>query len=179
MTEALQSLELSLLRALESLHGCAALDGFFIAVSALGNGGTVFIAACLVLLCLRRTRVLGCAGLTALALDGLAVNLILKPLIARARPYALQQFSLLIPPPNDFSFPSGHTAAAFAFAFAMRPAAKLWHAALAFACLTGFSRLYLTVHFPTDVLCGALCGALCGRAALFLFKKALGRDIMI
>ncbi len=180
MTQGLAQLEMAVLRALEGLHGNALLDGFMLLISRLGNGGLLFIALALGLLCIRRTRCLGGACATALALDVLTVNVLLKPLAARARPFAGGAFELLLPPPGDYSFPSGHTAAAFTFAFALAPAGKKWmSAAIAFACIMGFSRMYLTVHFPTDVLCGALVGALCGRVSLFLWKKALGHDIMI
>lgn len=180
MTQGLAQLEMAVLRALEGLHGNALLDGAMLLISRLGNGGLLFIALTLLLLCVRRTRSLGGVCATALALDVLTVNVFLKPLAARARPFADGVFELLLPPPGDYSFPSGHTAAAFAFAFALAPAGKKWTgAAIAFACVMGFSRMYLTVHFPTDVLCGALVGALCGRVSLFLWKKALGHDIMI
>ena len=180
MTQELARLELAVLEALQSLHGSALLDNVMLFISWLGNGGLLFIALTLGLLCVRRTRCLGGVCATALALDVLVVNVLLKPLAARARPFAGGAFELLLPPPGDYSFPSGHTAAAFAFAFALAPVGKKWTAAaVALGCVMGFSRMYLTVHFPTDVLCGALVGALCGRASLFLWKKALGHDIMI
>lgn len=179
MIEWLTRAELAVLGWFYALQGNPVLDGLMLFVSWLGNGGRLFIALSLLMLCVRRTRALGGVCCTALALDGLVVNLALKPLVARARPFADGAFALLLAPPGDFSFPSGHTAAAFAFAFALAPAGKKWSAAaIAFAALMGVSRMYLTVHFPTDVLCGAVVGALCGRAALFLWKKALGHDIM-
>ena len=177
--QALGQLEMAVLEWLYALHGNAFFDGLMLFVSWLGNGGMIFIALSVVMLCIRRTRILGGICGTALALDALVVNAALKPLVARARPFADGVFELLLEAPTDYSFPSGHTAAAFAFAFALAPAGKKWSAAaIAFACLTGFSRMYLTVHCPMDVLCGAVIGALCGRAALFLWKKALRRDII-
>lgn len=179
MTEALARAEMGILDFFYGLHGFAPLDGLMLLVSRLGNGGMLFIAASLLMLCIRRTRRLGGVCATALALDALLVNGVIKPLAARARPFADGAFALLLPAPTDFSFPSGHTAAAFAFAFALAPAGKRWQgAAIAFACVMGLSRLYLTVHFPTDVLFGALFGALCGKAALFLWKKVSKCDII-
>ena len=172
--------EAAVLKGLEALHGNRLLDGAMLFVSWLGNSGLLFIALALLMLCFKRLRALGGVCCTALALDALLVNVLLKPLVARERPFATGAFTLLLLPPGDYSFPSGHTAAAFAFAAALAPAGKKWSAAaLLFACLMGFSRMYLSVHFPTDVLCGALCGALCGRAALFLWQKARGHDIML
>lgn len=172
-------METAILDFFYSIQGFAPLDGLMLLLSRLGNGGLVFIVMSLALLCVPRTRRLGGVCATALALDVLLVNVMIKPLVARARPFADGAFELLLPAPGDFSFPSGHTAAAFAFALALAPAGRKWQgAAIAFACLMGLSRLYLTVHFPTDVLFGALFGALCGKAALFLWKKVGKRDII-
>ena len=78
----------------------------------------------------------------------------------------------LVRKPGDFSFPSGHTAAAMAAAVALIPAGKrVFYPMLALACVMGFSRLYFMVHYPTDVLAGAVCGALCGWAALSLLRR--------
>ena len=136
MTQGLARLEMAVLEALQSLHGGALLDGFMLFVSRLGNGGFLFIALALGLLCIRRTRSLGGACATALALDVLTVNVLLKPLAARARPFDGGAFELLLPPPGDYSFPSGHTAAAFAFAFALAPAGKKWMLRLCRAALS-------------------------------------------
>ena len=179
MTEAVSRVEMAILGFFHSIQGFAPLDGLMLLISRLGNAGVIFIVMSLALLCVPRTRRLGGVCATALALDALLVNLMIKPFVARARPFTDGAFELLLPAPSDFSFPSGHTAAAFAFAFALAPAGKKWQgAAIAFACAMGLSRLYLMVHFPTDVLFGALFGALCGKAALFLWKKAGKRDIL-
>ena len=97
----------------------------------------------------------------------------LKPLAGRTRPYDLGvPLEILVRKPGDFSFPSGHTAAAMAAAVALIPAGKrVFYPMLALACVMGFSRLYFMVHYPTDVLAGAVCGALCGWAALSLLRR--------
>ena len=99
-----------------------------------------------------------------LALDLLFCNLALKPLIGRVRPFAVNPtVSLLIPPPVDASFPSGHTAASFASVAALKTAnSRLWKPALALAVVIALSRLYLYAHWPTDILGGAAVGALAG-----------------
>ena len=103
----------------------------------------------------------------ALVLDLVCCNLLLKPLIGRVRPFVVNPaVELLVSPPLDASFPSGHTAASFAAVFALRGSGNpLWKPALAVAVLIAFSRLYLYVHWPSDVLGGALLGAFLGWAA--------------
>ena len=83
---------------------------------------------------------------------------------------------LLIPPPGDASFPSGHTAASFAAVFALKASGSpLWKPALVLAVLIAFSRLYLYVHWPSDVLGGALLGAAVGWAGAKLAAAAAER----
>ena len=133
-------------------------------ISALGNGGAVWIALALVLLCMKRTRRLGACVALALLLDLLSCNLILKPLVGRLRPFEVEPTLVpLIKLPTDASFPSGHTAASFAAVSALFfGKSRLYIPALVLACAIAFSRLYLLVHFPTDVLCGAVLGIACG-----------------
>ena len=138
-------------------------DGWMRAVTALGDHGAVWIALGVALLLFRRTRLTGAAILLALTLVALVGNMGLKPLFDRLRPCDIMGFTLLPACPPDPSFPSGHTAASFA------SAAVLWlrrsaffRPALVLAALIAFSRLYLFVHFPTDVMAGILLG-LCLR----------------
>ena len=83
---------------------------------------------------------------------------------------------LLIPPPGDASFPSGHTAASFAAVFALKASGSpLWKPALLWALLIAFSRLYLYVHWPSDVLGGAVLGAVVGWLGAKLAAAAADR----
>jgi undecaprenyl-diphosphatase len=94
-------------------------------------------------------------------------NMTLKPLIARPRPYSyFPEMTLLIAPLSDFSFPSGHTFASFASATALYLHHKrLGIAAYILAAVIAFTRLYLYVHFPSDVLAGLLLGIVSGWVA--------------
>lgn len=102
----------------------------------------------------------------ALILDLICCNIVLKPLVGRVRPFLVNTaVELLTAPPADASFPSGHTAASFAAVFALRASGSpLWKPALVLAAGIAFSRLYLYVHWPTDVLGGILVGAAAGWA---------------
>lgn len=152
------------------------LDNIMIFVSALGDGGFIWIALGLLFLFMGRKHKIwqkrGLFLLLSLAANALVCNLLLKPLVARTRPYDLLGYDILIPPVEDASFPSGHTSASFAAATAIYAMDKKWGmAAYAFAALMGFSRLYLGVHFPTDVLAGAVIGVLMAKAAQRFFRK--------
>ncbi|WP_040196571.1 phosphatase PAP2 family protein [Candidatus Soleaferrea massiliensis] len=115
-----------------------------------------------VLLCIRRTRKYGLICLAAVAVTGL-VNLGIKELVARPRPFISHDLPPLILPPVGYSFPSGHTQQAFTVATVLLFAnKKLGVIAMAVASLVGFSRMYVGVHYPTDVLVGALLGIAIG-----------------
>lgn len=133
-------------------------------ISSLGDAGLIWIALSILLLLFPKTRKTGLASGIALLFMLITGNMILKPLVARLRPFTVNTaVELLIPPPTDFSFPSGHTYASFASASAIfRNNRKIGIPALILASLIAFSRLYLYVHYPTDVLFGILFGILAG-----------------
>ena len=106
-------------------------------------------------------------------IDLLLCNVLLKNLVARTRPYDVNTgIQLLVAKLRDYSFPSGHTAASFASATALYFAGekKLWKPALVLACLIAVSRLYLYVHYPTDVLGGVVIGIIAGYLGYRLVK---------
>ncbi len=162
----------------ENLHGSRAVSEIFKCITFLGNTGWFWIALALVLLIFKRTRKVGVAMAIALVLDILLVNVTIKPLVGRIRPYeidtALKDFilSINLELPDDASFPSGHSGISFAGAMVLLFAyKKKGIAAVVLATLIALSRIYLCVHFPTDVLAGALIGSLCAVASYFTLKK--------
>lgn len=151
------------------------LDAFFPVITHLGAAGLLWIILAVVLLCVPGQRVYGVQVALALLFSLLICNLILKNAVGRIRPYELAGITeLLVDPPWDASFPSGHTSAGIASATVLLlNRHRLRWAALVVAVLIALSRLYLYVHFPTDVLAGALIGILCGVLAAVSWRKLL------
>jgi undecaprenyl-diphosphatase len=116
----------------------------------------------------KRTRRIGLACAAAMILNLIATNIALKNIIQRIRPYeVINSLNILIEAQHDFSFPSGHTACSFAAAWALWKTAPRSYSvpALILAALISFSRLYVGVHFPTDILGGLIVGILCAEVA--------------
>ncbi len=136
------------------------LTGILVFFSLIGNSGLVWIATGLVLLIPKRTRLGGLYLLTCLLGAYLLNDVLIKPLVARVRPYeTISALEILVAPLSSFSFPSGHTNSSFAAAYALT-AAFGKKGALAYlpALLIALSRCYVGVHYPTDVLAGAMVG---------------------
>lgn len=174
--EWLQSLDIQLLLWLREVCQTPILNQPMIWISALGNCGAIWLAIALIFILLGNRknpwRRWGVTLLLCLGGCALVCNLILKPWVGRIRPYDLLGFQLLIPPLSDFSFPSGHTSASFAAAATLCTMNKRWGvAALIFGGLMGFSRLYLGVHFPSDVFMGALIGWFVAKFVIYLQMK--------
>lgn len=169
MPAALQQVDEAVLRWIADCLRTPLLDGFMIFYTGLGDAGRLFIALALLMLLFRRTCRAGGTALTAMMFGLIVTNLTIKPFVGRARPWVVMEgFAALVGSGDANSFPSGHTCAAFAFASALcavLPQRWAKGLALAAAVLMGFSRLYVGVHFPSDVLVGAAIGALCGLLA--------------
>lgn len=170
----LQGLDSGLLFLIREHLATPLLDSILLFCTTLGNKGAIWLLLGVGLLFSKKHRKAGFAVLLALVFCFFVGNLGLKPLLARARPCWLYfDVPLLLPVPQDFSFPSGHTMASFAAACALLLLdRRLGIPALVLAAVIGFSRLYLFVHFPTDVLAGALLGLLFGAAAVRVVKWA-------
>ena len=134
------------------------MDGF---ITRLGDAGIIWIALAIILLIPKKTRRAGIAALIALAVGALITNAALKNIVERIRPYeTIPGLVRLIEAQPDFSFPSGHSCASFAAAFALFKTLpgkrKIWKIlCIILAALIAFSRLYVGVHYPSDVLAGS------------------------
>ena len=166
------SFELSFLNFLQSLHS-PFLNQIMIFFTNLGNQGFIWVCLTLILLIIPKTRKIGGVLLIALIIDTFVCNICLKNIFMRPRPCTLNPtIKLLISKPTDYSFPSGHTAASFTIVSALYllNQKKLFAISLVLACLISFSRMYLYVHYPSDILGGILVGIICGITGYYLFQ---------
>lgn len=167
------SLDWTILQALRAMTVCPALDFLMPRITALGNAGAIWLVAALAMLCSKKYRRYGVMLLAGLILALLAGNIFLKNFFARPRPCWLDEtVPLLIARPSDYSFPSGHTMAAAIGATVLTAADRRFGwAAIPLAVLIAFSRMYLYVHFPSDILAGALLGVAIGVLVLRVGRK--------
>ncbi len=180
MIEAITNFDLAVLEAIQNIK-CGFLDFTVPLITKLGDGGIFWIALAVIFLIPKKTRKMGLAMGFALIFGLIVGNITLKPLIGRIRPYNLAGYEdmlagLLVEPLKDFSFPSGHTLASFEGATAIFVFnKKLGIPALILASLVALSRLYLFVHYPTDVLAGLILGIAFGILGAMLSRFIFGK----
>ena len=148
-------------------------------ITYLGNAGAVWIALALVFLLWRPYRRVGVTAVVAMLFSFIFNNLLLKNLVSRIRPYeVIDGLTLLVAPATDFSFPSGHSATSFAAAVVF---VKLlgWRKGVWFLLLAlciSLSRLYVGIHYPTDVLFGIASGTLMGMLGVWAAGRFFGPE---
>ena len=175
--EWIQQLDLSILLFIQEHLRFAWMNGFWEFITHFGDGGIFWILLTLALMIPKKTRKAGIIAACSLLLGALITNVTLKPLVDRVRPY---NYSDAIIPlgriPVEASFPSGHTCASFACALIyVRMLPKKYGVPLiVLATLIALSRLYLGVHFPTDVL-GGFLAALFSSAVIYAVYQHLER----
>ena len=169
----LQNIDFAILDFIRKYFTCGFLDMIMPIITTLGNAGVLWIVVAVVCLLNKKTRKCGIMMVVALLFSLLIGNIILKPLVARTRPFDINtDIILLIKKPLDFSFPSGHSMASFAAATIIYYNNKKYGIfSLILAGLIAFSRLYLYVHFPSDVIAGILIGSLIGWLTIQIFKR--------
>lgn len=150
------------------------LTPWVIRLTRLGNMGIIWIVISILLLFPRKTRRAGILSLLALLGSLCITNFFLKNYVARVRPYeVVNGLNCLVAKAKDWSFPSGHASAAFASAVVIyknRPK-RLGVPCMILAFLISLSRLYVGIHYPSDVICGAIIGALIGLILFWLFGE--------
>ncbi len=151
-------------------------------ITLFSEGGFFWIGLCVLFLIFKKTRKIGIVMAIAIIVNALLVNVCIKNVVARVRPYdAFDDIIRLIEIQKDYSFPSGHTSVAFSSVMAMQLAVEKKQkryviVAWILACCIGFSRLYLGVHYPSDVLGGALIGTMSALIAYWIVKKWIIKD---
>lgn len=166
--------ELNILDFIQEHLRCGFLDKVLPVITKLGDAGIFWIIVAIVLIIFKKTRKMGIMTGLALLLGLLIGNLTLKPLIARVRPYDMPgvNIDLLVERLSDKSFPSGHTLASFEAAVVLLINDKRFGIpAIVLATVIALSRLYLYVHYPTDVLAGIVLGVLIAFASCFIVNK--------
>lgn len=148
-------------------------------LTTLGDHGMLWIGVALLLVLVKRTRPIGATAGASLAINALLVNVFLKNIVARTRPYeVIDGLTRLVGEQSDFSFPSGHTSSAFSVAvvmFMLMPK-KYGVPALIVATLIAYSRLYVGVHYPSDVIGGLIVGILAAVICVAIYKKIEKRN---
>ncbi|MBQ6348659.1 MAG: phosphatase PAP2 family protein [Clostridia bacterium] len=150
------------------------LDPIMKAITMLGDKGLIWILITLALLIARRTRKLGVMCAASMVFGLIVTNLIIKNWAARIRPYEMVQgLNCIVPLAKDWSFPSGHTTNSLACAWVLfrKAPRKFGVPALILAVLIAFSRLYVGIHYPTDVLGGAVIGLGSACLAMLLVPR--------
>lgn len=170
--EVIQDFDFSVLNGIQNALQCGFLDTVIPWLTHLGHG-VVWAIFGLIFLFIKKYRFNGICVISALIATVVLSEFIVKPLFLRERPYMLNpEFLLLIPEPSGTSFPSSHTSTSFASAlqfFGVNKKAGI--AALIFAAVVAFTRLYLYVHFPTDILGGIILGVCMGLAVIFAGRR--------
>lgn len=171
-------MEFNILYAINEMHN-PVLDKIMVGITTLGDAGMIWIALGLILLFVKKTRKCGILMLVSIALGAVVGNVILKNVIARPRPCWIDpNISLLIPNPHDFSFPSGHTLASFEAAITIFLHNKKWGSlSLVLAALIAFSRMYLFVHFPTDIIGGIVLATIISIVVYYGYEKIKNRKL--
>ena len=159
----------------ENLRG--AMDGCWIFVTHLGDEGYLWIALGIVLLFWKKTRPIGITVLLSLLFDFLIINVTLKGLVARPRPFVINEaIAPLVGGVSPYrSFPSGHSGGSFAAMLALSKwvPKKIGIPAIILATMVAMSRLYVGVHYPTDILGGLVVGLVCSFAAYRIVKSVM------
>jgi len=149
------------------------LDTIMGLFSKLGSMGVIWIVIAIIFLCLPKLRALGITLLIGLLIELIVFDVALKLIVARARPFDAYDIFEVINKPTTFSFPSGHTTSSFIAAIIIfMKNKKMGSAAFVTASIIGFSRIYLCVHYPSDVLFGIIFGCLTGYLVFkFIYPK--------
>ena len=175
MTDFITNIDFSILYWIQDNLRNSFMDFVMPLFSNLQDGGLIWISIAVVMLFFKRTRYCGIAVLFAMGIDTLITEYGIKNVVCRVRPCNLvDDVNMLVEKPTSYSFPSNHSASAFAGAVAVMLTIKkkAWTIpAFVFSGIIAFSRMYVFVHFPSDVFAGILLGSTVAVLVCYLMKK--------
>ncbi|EKQ52288.1 MULTISPECIES: phosphatase PAP2 family protein [unclassified Clostridium] len=173
MLKGLENLDLGVLKFIHDISQNYIFDKIMPLITSLGNMGLIWIIIALILIFNKKYRDVGIMIIASLIVTSIIGEGILKNLIQRPRPFIdIPTAHLLISKPTSYSFPSGHTASSFtAVGIIFSTLRKFRIHAIILASLIAFSRMYLFVHYPSDILGGILLGIICSKIVLKVYKN--------
>lgn len=176
-------IDFSILYYIQEHLRCSFLDFLMPLFGFIQEGGMVWIVISIILICFKKTRYCGFAILLAMGIDTLITEFAIKNIVCRVRPCNIDfSIKMLVSRPDSYGFPSNHSASAFAAATALLVTLKKKRWAILgyiLATAIALSRLYVFVHFPSDVLVGAIVGSLIALLVCFLMKKTGFKEFFI
>lgn len=174
MWEYINLIDISILRFIREYFSSPLMDSIMIFITNLGDRGFIWIIIGIILLISKKYRKIGLAMLIALAVTSLIGEVFIKNIIQRPRAFTtFPDIEIIIKEPLSYSFPSGHTASSFAAAMVLGYYIKNWkYLFYFFAALVAFSRLYLFVHYPSDIIGGISLGVVCSLMTIKIIENS-------
>ena len=174
MWEYINLIDISILRFIREYFSSPLMDSIMIFITNLGDRGFIWIIIGIILLISKKYRKIGLAMLIALAVTSLIGEVFIKNIIQRPRAFTtFPDIEIIIKAPLSYSFPSGHTASSFAAAVVLGYYIKNWkYLFYFFAALVAFSRLYLFVHYPSDIIGGISLGVVCSFMTIKIIENS-------
>jgi len=167
----IQTLDTSVILYVQDSLRCSFLDPIMRLFTHLGDAGFIWFVIDFLLIISKKHRKIGLELLICLTLTAFLTNVVFKEAIARQRPYlAIDELTILIPPQPSYSFPSGHASSSLAAATTLALSFSFGWVAFIPAAIIAFSRVYVGVHYITDVICGAIFGAVCALVIHYIIK---------
>lgn len=175
MWEYINFIDIKTLEIIKEYFSSPIMDSIMVLITNLGDRGLIWIIISIILLISKKYKKIGITMIVALLLTSIAGEGIIKNIIQRPRVFnSLMDIELIIKAPSSYSFPSGHTASSFAAATVLGYYIKKYKYVFYFcAFLVAFSRLYLWVHYPSDIVGGIILGILGGYIAIIIINNSI------
>ncbi|EOR27542.1 MULTISPECIES: phosphatase PAP2 family protein [Clostridium] len=173
MWEYINFIDLRILEIIRTYFSSSFMDSIMVLITKLGDRGLIWIIISVILLVSKKYKRIGITMIVALLLTSIIGEGIIKNIIQRPRVFnSINDIELIIKAPSSYSFPSGHTASSFAAAMVLGYYIKEYKYLFYFlAFLVAFSRLYLWVHYPSDIVGGMIFGIICGYIAIKIINN--------